>query len=490
MVTIETIDENTSEDGVDLTKLKSELPANLLRGVPSYSALEGYGRHWSGIAGGPDDFFLSRATNTIDDFISHDWHTPRIVKYVTLSYIYNSRAAAVGSTLLATCFVFMRELLRFHGKLSSPGSRGVLPSDAICCATIGPFAYLALFFNWQFVSRRLFRGTMMFVDKLCIAQHDDDMKIQGILGLAAFLKSSERLVVLWSPVYFSRLWCTYELAAWFRLGRAVSTVLFMPVQVPPVIFIGSLGYCACGIAYYIDVLLQQGSMGSLSTMQQIFLVLMFVSWVLFAHVLHLHADHVAGLQQELEGFCIKQTSCFCCTNNHKHPESGETLVCDREMVYSTLKQWVEEKGAIYADAHINAFNHQVRTTLRDHIHTELPEDTLFIRYSDMVYSCFPCVWLVIDLTTVRLHRDEFNIAHIAEGLCNTLFVVPLSMRFLISIMSLDHKKQAHPVLSSCIWGPVGFAGHVLLFASCRAELYVRAGVCRMRKVRPFFYKYL
>ena len=32
----------------------------------------------------------------------------------------------------------------------------------------------------------------------------------------------------------------------------------------------------------------------------------------------------------------KDASCACCSKNHKHPKSGETLNCDREVIFKML----------------------------------------------------------------------------------------------------------------------------------------------------------
>ena len=42
----------------------------------------------------------------------------------------------------------------------------------------------------------------------------------------------------------------------------------------------------------------------------------------------------------------KETTCYCCANDHKHPQSGETLACDRRLVFETLKNlgWNPNRG--------------------------------------------------------------------------------------------------------------------------------------------------
>ena len=37
--------------------------------------------------------------------------------------------------------------------------------------------------------------------------------------------------------------------------------------------------------------------------------------------------------------CLKDAQCFCCSNRHRHPQTGERLPCDRKLVYNTLRQW-------------------------------------------------------------------------------------------------------------------------------------------------------
>ena len=63
-----------------------------------------------------------------------------------------------------------------------------------------PFVFAFFFFCWQDVKLYLgLRNKMVFVDKLCINQTDREKKAKGILGLAGFLKFTDRLILAWSP---------------------------------------------------------------------------------------------------------------------------------------------------------------------------------------------------------------------------------------------------------------------------------------------------
>eukprot|EP00913_Durusdinium_trenchii_P006785 g6377.t1 len=49
---------------------------------------------------------------------------------------------------------------------------------------------------------------------VCIDQTDSELKERGVYGIGGWLSVSTELRILWSPPYFSRLWCVFELAAY------------------------------------------------------------------------------------------------------------------------------------------------------------------------------------------------------------------------------------------------------------------------------------
>ena len=72
-----------------------------------------------------------------------------------------------------------------------------------------------------------------FLDKSCIHQTDLALKKQAIDSLDIFLRFSERMLVLYSPEYLSRLWCTYELATFIKLHPdGPSRIDFVPIWRP------------------------------------------------------------------------------------------------------------------------------------------------------------------------------------------------------------------------------------------------------------------
>eukprot|EP00929_Paragymnodinium_shiwhaense_P039241 TRINITY_DN20633_c0_g2_i1.p1 TRINITY_DN20633_c0_g2~~TRINITY_DN20633_c0_g2_i1.p1 ORF type:complete len:590 (+),score=38.35 TRINITY_DN20633_c0_g2_i1:215-1984(+) len=449
-------------------KLRSTLPPDLMRGVPTQLALEGYGRHWEGIAGGPNDYSLSRQSLIIEDFISHDWRTPRSVKYVTLCYIENRRAALTGSMILAALVVLAREVFVGLGKDFRHDHR-LFPRDIIGFNLICSSGFIALLFHWHHLRPMLRGSKLIFLDKLCICQYDDDKKSQGILGLAAFLKHSKRLVVLWSPTYFSRLWCSYELAAWFKFENELSSILFVPVEIPARLVVN---FCIIATANTLSGIAQvardadPSALGAL-VVDIVVRIISVVVLVLFAYVIQGHIENVGVLQEELSTFEMQRTRCFCCSNNHCHPETGAPLSCDRNMVYSTLAGWLPSTAEGGSEgAHLTAFNDEVRSTLHEYVTRVLPERQLFLRYVDFLFALLPQAWNNIDGLIFR-YKCGFPNMWLDCFACSLdcLVTYPLACNIVIRMMywayrytgKQNRSNKVKALLSCFLWGPVTYA---------------------------------
>lgn len=178
-------------------ELQTELEPELLRGVPLDVCLEAWGKHFMPPDPGMfqvdhENYELSHVTEEYEEFLSHDWQTSRLQKLIAMLIIYNSRAAFISSLVvslsvgvLTACELLPKRLwIQF------------------CSYSVFP---LVLCF-WQRIQRLVrVRPRTVFLDKLCIAQHDEDLKQKGIFGLAGFLDHSHQLTILWSKRYFRRL---------------------------------------------------------------------------------------------------------------------------------------------------------------------------------------------------------------------------------------------------------------------------------------------
>eukprot|EP00929_Paragymnodinium_shiwhaense_P055790 TRINITY_DN27927_c0_g1_i1.p1 TRINITY_DN27927_c0_g1~~TRINITY_DN27927_c0_g1_i1.p1 ORF type:complete len:604 (-),score=36.70 TRINITY_DN27927_c0_g1_i1:199-1848(-) len=302
------------------------IPDGLLRAVDLREALSGFGRHWKSIDASERDFQLSSTVIQIDWFVSHAWSTPRIQKTLTLLYYSNIRAAITSAILTTVAFQ-----LASHGLAGDFGRLGGRREyDQVYSAVVCMPSFILTFFLWHRLRPFIRRPTMIFLDKLCINQVDEEKKAAGILGLAGFLQVADTVVVLWTPEYFSRLWCAYELAAWERLGRDFRrTVKFVPV----------FGSCAKLACIFWSLLRCVDDLVSNDTVPQMIggcLVEFVITHLVRAVFYEFRSIQT---QSQGEGYCFRSAQCYCCSVNHQHPTTGQRLPCDRRLVMRTVRSW-------------------------------------------------------------------------------------------------------------------------------------------------------
>ena len=179
---------------VQQRSLRTVARPELLRGVPLHVALSYWGKHWRAPDQGmfnvnPKNYQLSRPTKAYDAFLSHDWASSRWLKFLSLLMVFNSGPAFAISFLVSV----LVGTLRAHR---------VIPDQAWTLSIVYA-VYFFIFSFWQRIRTMFCRPLVVFLDKLCVAQHDEDLKQEGIQSLGAFLLSSRELVVLLSPQYLS-----------------------------------------------------------------------------------------------------------------------------------------------------------------------------------------------------------------------------------------------------------------------------------------------
>jgi len=343
-----------------MDRTHSDLEAELIRGVPLNVCLSGFGRHFNNRNGNmfsniQDKYSVSQKTNNIDDFLSHDWETKRRDKFLALAWTFNLRAAVLAN-FVASCLVGL--------------VRSCMPWPGHWSLIIIPYLIFFFFlFGWQEMRSKVWGCRLVFLDCLCIPQHDENLKRRGIMGLSSFLKHSQRLCILWSPRWITRLWCVYELAAFMKYNKMVETtktadptvaskrkeMQLLPVKLSSVLLLQCFCWTLLSFSYMVMLELSQheteGFDDEYGHQQQIITLVILVC--LFAAVVILILPTVVSLGLEmtqellklpasLREFRVEDVKCFCCSNDHKHPLSGETLPCDREKVYFTLRKWFSE----------------------------------------------------------------------------------------------------------------------------------------------------
>eukprot|EP00929_Paragymnodinium_shiwhaense_P007610 TRINITY_DN111518_c0_g1_i1.p1 TRINITY_DN111518_c0_g1~~TRINITY_DN111518_c0_g1_i1.p1 ORF type:complete len:625 (+),score=42.12 TRINITY_DN111518_c0_g1_i1:49-1923(+) len=422
----------------DLQALPSHVDRELLRAAPLTEVLGNFGKHFESKAGSVNDFNMSECVDHIDDFLSHDWGTPRWQKMLCLSLFYNGRAACCASCAIAVPVALLGSSVQaFRGHAA-----------ALFC----PMIYLIVLLFGQRLRSLFRRPTSVFLDKLCIHQADEDKKADGILGLAGFLRSSKRLVLIWSPRYFSRLWCTYELVSWCHLhGLEPSRVCFLPVASCIVQFQAVAVFTASVFIQAVFGILQYpvGGAERFDLLQRGTLLLLASAGTglsVMPLVLHLRLLHL-----QVQNFSIRDSHSFCCTHNHEHPDSGRRIPCDRKLVYSTLHTWYLRASQIASQSPeiigpaelrpcttgdleaeewaegLDRFDQAVRSGLSCMLARAMNNALMCVSYRDCLCAAVPAVWAGIDYTTLLCSdgRPLEAARWMFEYAAITLFVFPL-----------------------------------------------------------------
>eukprot|EP00929_Paragymnodinium_shiwhaense_P098706 TRINITY_DN60195_c0_g1_i2.p1 TRINITY_DN60195_c0_g1~~TRINITY_DN60195_c0_g1_i2.p1 ORF type:complete len:587 (-),score=11.19 TRINITY_DN60195_c0_g1_i2:178-1938(-) len=467
----------------DMRQLTSELPASLLRGVPLHRVLAGRGKCLQSNVGNHHEFMLSVPTDDIDDFISHDWKTPGKDKTIALCYLYNSTIALTGSVGFVLAVTAMKcFVVWFHSLNDLAPLPPIWIASSITLA--GPCVYFILLFHWQDLQAAIHRVLscsarphLVFLDKICINQQDASSKQRGILGLAAFLKQSRRIVILWSPRYFRRLWCTYELATWVRLSKSVDTVVFWPVAMPKLVVAIT---CSISLAFIVEslaqllILLVDGiSIRFFEYRQFLLLTMLFIGSVAVTFTLQEVRVQLQSLDEQLLKFSIAESFCFCCSVGHVHPDTQEPLPCDRSLVYRTLARWHSRDGHVDEDEdeelrYMEAFDEGVRTLLRALVLSITPARSLQLGYLEALHLGLPFLWNGLDeLFKVLRTPSSYPFPHtlfcvFVESATNAMLVVPAIVLLLCRAMALVPQSDSDPsktwvhrfMLALFVWGPI------------------------------------
>ena len=86
------------------------------------------------------------------------------------------------------------------------------------------------------------------------------------------------------------------------------------------------------------------------------------------------------LQSELASFSVKDSSCWCCTANHKD-SSGESLLCDREIICRCIVAWFGT---------VENFETKVRTDVLENLLSQLSNQ--IVTYSQCAAAAVPIFW--------------------------------------------------------------------------------------------------
>jgi len=80
------------------------------------------------------------------------------------------------------------------------------------------------------------------------------------------------------------------------------------------------------------------------------------------YVFRRYGNDLVELDQQLSQFSVRKAKCFCCSNDHKIPATGQVLQCDRELVEASIAFWHGEGKA--HEVGLDNFDKLIRIDLR------------------------------------------------------------------------------------------------------------------------------
>jgi len=168
-------------------------------------------------------YLSSTPAGRVGIFISHVWTSSRWRKFLALCFCLNVDIAVSCAILVWLCLVCLG--IATSGIFGLGGKTYLIPL----------FVHIpvAVFFVVFFFGHHLRSGPQMWLDKLCIHQTRQDLKEKGLKALPEIVTLSDRMLILWDPEYFERLWCCAEVAIFCSTKSGADQVDFVPLWMAP-----------------------------------------------------------------------------------------------------------------------------------------------------------------------------------------------------------------------------------------------------------------
>ena len=277
---------------------------------------------------------LSEEVTQVRQFWSHSWHGNVWAKICLLFVVSNGMPAMFISLLLATSLPFL--LFHLTVQADDPDVCFIWPTQQL----IGSLICGLTFLLWQ-------PRKKIFLDKICIHQSNQSLKMEGLLNVCAVVKHSKSMLVCWDTTYIQRLWCVLEMAAALKAHGRAARLIIRPISWAPVVIVSFVGVSIL-MAVYTTLqscrMLEESFSGfsieyMLILLFGLFVPLCTVSLHLASGAVRAHFRAVDTMREQLRNFSLDFPMCHCCTLNHINPKTGEPLPCDRLAIGECIRSW-------------------------------------------------------------------------------------------------------------------------------------------------------
>lgn len=325
-----------------------EVEIELMRGVPLGSVLRNFGEILQDAAGSSSTYELSRHTMQLEAFLSHNWCTNRWEKAFCLMLHFNLEWAVLGT---AICVAVMYCL----GVLGGFPTQTVEWKDwptGILFKVLMPPIFLAMLANARTFTVRLpgFRK-YVFLDKTCINQVDRELQLRGINKLAAFVRHSRAMVVVYTDDYLKRLWTVFELSSFLALHPIRNLYILPTTEGHTFVYGFFAAYLSNLVASLLDPAIFSDRMFRYMGGSKLIVAVMF-GYIFFRRVRH-DSRRFETIKASASTFAIQ--NCVCANED------------DRPLVYGNITALMKGCGAVDEEATesdtLETFNDLVQKTL-------------------------------------------------------------------------------------------------------------------------------
>ena len=253
----------------------------------------------------------------------------RVKKLTALCFHYNISLAVCASLLVGVLCAGLPLVVNAAVPVR-------LPFSAMC----GMLAFFVfLFFGpffYDLVPFHASRLPTVFLDKACIHQADEKLKRDGIENLGGVLEHSETLVVLYSKDYTQKLWTVYELGC-FLSAHHVSQVIWLPVDLPPLILVGMVCVVVLGFVYLV--------LEDLAFSPWLAVVSVLPCWILLVRALQHLARYHTQAEADLQNFSVRKAT--CCVESDRQWVEANVVACMRNLKRVHANSTAEEALATF-----------------------------------------------------------------------------------------------------------------------------------------------
>ena len=379
-----------------------------LRVTRAHKAFQGCARALRSRSGTVGDLYMeSFMSDKVSCFWSHSWHGRTWMKILSLMMRYNGLPSVLVGSFTALIMMGL-----FAGGLLPEISRSSWSHEhwSTWSLASGFIAAVITFLLWQ--PRQL-----VFFDRICINENDDDEKFASIFSLAGILKRSDKMLVLWDATWGDRLWCLFELAAFVKSKHVSEQVLLIRPT-----FLGPCSIVLFGGMFLVMLPLTTVPIPDPARLGDYFIliplsgamVFLFITGYFMVAAFRGYFRSVRALQVKLRNISFDNTRCSCCDAGHV--QDGTKILCDRQIVKECVSIWFGSS---------EAFEDCVRSAVLETLVAGLQE-RIFTRGWSLSVSV-PLLWAFLDLTVSHAmggHRIV-AIAQLVEGLVLWFLCVPI-----------------------------------------------------------------